>query len=202
MGDQSHAAAVYPLNRCGTHFKRGWVGLRAGLNGYGKFALTRIWNPSRQVCSQPLHRIGYRRWSFSKIHTKYVNEFFGNDVGYFNIGQGVCTDQGVKWFNLHSCRWTETHIPDRGFSYPDWGFSILRFSYPEWGFSYPDWGFSTLTEVFLPWMRFFLPWLRFFYPDWGFPTLTEVFLPWMKFFLPWLRFFYPDWGFSVLFPQF
>jgi hypothetical protein len=58
MGDQRHApAALPPLYRHGNNFPSGWVGLGAGLKGYGKFVLTTIRNPDRQVRSQPLHRI-------------------------------------------------------------------------------------------------------------------------------------------------
>jgi hypothetical protein len=37
VGGQRHApAALYPRERCGTHFIGGWVGLSAGLDGCGK----------------------------------------------------------------------------------------------------------------------------------------------------------------------
>ena len=37
MSDQQHApAALYPLERHGTHFTGGWVGPRAGLDSCGK----------------------------------------------------------------------------------------------------------------------------------------------------------------------
>ena len=36
-GDEWHApASLYPRERPGTHFTGGWVGPRAGLDGYGK----------------------------------------------------------------------------------------------------------------------------------------------------------------------
>jgi hypothetical protein len=36
VGGQSHAPAALPRERRGTYCKGGWVGPRAGLDGYGK----------------------------------------------------------------------------------------------------------------------------------------------------------------------
>ena len=40
-GQQHAPAALYPRERPGTHCTGGWVGPRAGLDGYGKFRLQR-----------------------------------------------------------------------------------------------------------------------------------------------------------------
>ena len=60
MGGQHHApAALYPRKRPGTNCIGGWVGLRAVLDGCGKFRPHLIRSPDRPVRSQSLYRLPY-----------------------------------------------------------------------------------------------------------------------------------------------
>jgi len=57
---QRHApAAPYPQERPGTHCTGGWVGLRAGLDMYGKFRPIGIRFPDRPARRQSLYRLSY-----------------------------------------------------------------------------------------------------------------------------------------------
>ena len=58
--DQRHAqAAPYPRERLRTHCTGGWVGLRAGLDWYGKSRPTGIRFPDRPARRQSLYRLRY-----------------------------------------------------------------------------------------------------------------------------------------------
>jgi hypothetical protein len=61
LGVRCHTLpALLPGKRTGTHFTKGWVGPRAGLDGYGKSRLHRdsIPGPSTAV-SESLYRLSY-----------------------------------------------------------------------------------------------------------------------------------------------
>jgi hypothetical protein len=59
-GQRHTLAVLYPRKRPGTHCTRGWMGLRAGLDGYGKnLAPTGIWSPDRPARSQSFYRLSY-----------------------------------------------------------------------------------------------------------------------------------------------
>ena len=60
MSDQQHApAAFYTRERPGTHFTGGWMGPRAGLEGW-KISSPRDSIPDRPARSQSLYRLSYR----------------------------------------------------------------------------------------------------------------------------------------------
>ena len=66
---QRHApAAPYPRERPGTHCKGGWVGLRAGMDSWGKSRHpTAIRSPDRPARSESLYRLSYLgQWHFKK----------------------------------------------------------------------------------------------------------------------------------------
>jgi hypothetical protein len=52
----------FAQERPGTHFVKGWVGLRAGLDGCGKLAPTGIRSPDRPDCSESLYRLSCTKW--------------------------------------------------------------------------------------------------------------------------------------------
>jgi len=59
-GEHYAPAALSPGNRPGTHFIRGWVGPRAGLDEWGKSRPpTGIRSPDRQARSESLYRLRY-----------------------------------------------------------------------------------------------------------------------------------------------
>ena len=54
VGGQRHAPAALPPGKCPiTHFKVGWVGVRASLDGGGKSRRHRISNPEPSELFQP-----------------------------------------------------------------------------------------------------------------------------------------------------
>ena len=54
MGGQRHAPAALPPGKCPiTHFKVGWVGVGASLDGCGKSRRHRISNPEPSELFQP-----------------------------------------------------------------------------------------------------------------------------------------------------
>ena len=60
VSDQCHApAAPYPRERTGTHCTGGWVGLRAGLDGFGNSRPTGIRSPDFPARRQSLYRLHY-----------------------------------------------------------------------------------------------------------------------------------------------
>ena len=56
-GQRRAPAALYPRERPGTHRIGGWVGLRAGLEGYRTYGPTGVRSPDRPACSNPLYRL-------------------------------------------------------------------------------------------------------------------------------------------------
>ena len=60
VGGQRHAPVASPPGKgLGTHYKGGWVGPRAGLEGCGKLASTGIRPPHPTARSESLYRIRY-----------------------------------------------------------------------------------------------------------------------------------------------
>jgi len=59
-GQQYAPAALYPREKSGTHFTRGWVGPRTVVNGGGKSRPYRDSIPDRPARSQSLYRLSYR----------------------------------------------------------------------------------------------------------------------------------------------
>ena len=59
MGGQRHALTALPRERPGTHCIRGWVGLRARLEGAENLAPIGIQSPDRPACSESLYRLSY-----------------------------------------------------------------------------------------------------------------------------------------------
>jgi len=70
MGQRHAPATLYPQERPGTHFTRGWVDLRAGLEGAGNLVPTGIRFPDRLACSQSLYRLSYPAHSQLNLHIK------------------------------------------------------------------------------------------------------------------------------------
>ena len=75
-GQQHAPAALYPRERPGTHFKGGWEGTWAGLDGCGKSRPYRDSIPDRPAHSQSLYRISYPAhiyiyiYIYKHIHTR------------------------------------------------------------------------------------------------------------------------------------
>jgi len=67
-GHRHAPAALYPRERPGTHFTRGWVGPRAGLEG-GKSRPHRDSIPDRLARSQSLYRLSYPARTRTHTHT-------------------------------------------------------------------------------------------------------------------------------------
>ena len=75
---------LYPQQRPGIHCIGGWVGPRAGLNGYGKSASTWIRSPDRPARSESLYRLSYRSpcllsvvwYKFTNISEEYITVVF------------------------------------------------------------------------------------------------------------------------------
>ena len=59
MDGHRHAPAALPRERSGTLCRGGCVGPRAGLDRYGKFALTGIRSPDRSARSELLYLLSY-----------------------------------------------------------------------------------------------------------------------------------------------
>ena len=60
VGQRHAPAALPPGKRPGVHCIRGWVGPRAGLDGYTNVAPTLIRSPYRPARSESLYRLSYR----------------------------------------------------------------------------------------------------------------------------------------------
>jgi len=58
-GQQHALAALYHRERTGTHFTRGWVGPRAGLDGWKNLVPTGIRSRTVQTVAQSLYRLSY-----------------------------------------------------------------------------------------------------------------------------------------------
>ena len=79
MSGQQHAPApLYPRERPGTHFKGGWVGPRAGLNG-GKSRPHRDLIPDRPARSQSLYRLSYPAHTTTTTTTTTTNNNNNNN---------------------------------------------------------------------------------------------------------------------------
>ena len=95
MSGQQHApATLYPRERTGTHFTRGWVGHRAGLDGRKISSPTGIRSRTVQPVAQSLDRLSYRHTNKKNKNGIKCNNFkvsvYGGGVVVLTVTVNFC----------------------------------------------------------------------------------------------------------------